>query len=309
MNTPELKIYAIIVTYNGMHWIDKCLQSIRQSTIPVHTVVIDNLSTDETGKYVIANYPEVEFIQSNINLGFGKGNNLGLRKAINNNADYVFLLNQDAWIEPDTIEKLVAAHKANPEFGVISPFHYNYNKTEIEYYFSTIINPFDCPGFLNDMFFDKFKPIYEIKFVHAACWLISKDCLHVVGGFDPIFHLYSEDNDYINRVKYFKFKVGVCPEAFVMHKGTHKGLTEIDTNFNIKLNLVHLHLKNIDYKLSGLFLTNLKGITDRITSAILYRKLTDLNIVVKLFYFSFRNLYKIYKARKICKKKGAYLNI
>jgi len=300
-------IYSIIVTYNGEFWIEKCLNSLQNSSIETKIIVIDNKSTDKTTEIIEKKYPTVQLIKSEINLGFGKGNNLGLEIAYEQKADYVFLLNQDAWIEHDTIEKLVEIHKQNTDYGIISPFHYNYDKTEIEYYFSTIINPFDCPNFLNDMYFNKFKNIYEIKFIHAACWLISKDCLQKVGGFDPIFPHYCEDNDYVLRTQYYKFKIGITTQCFVNHKGTNKALTELNTNFRLQFNFILIHLKNINLKFLGLFITNLKSLHDKISSAILYRRFKDFKISFKLLIFTFLKSREIIKRRKICKKEGAYL--
>jgi GT2 family glycosyltransferase len=301
-----IKIFAIVVTYNGEQWIEKCLNSLQNSSISIEIIVIDNKSTDKTTEIIERKFENVRLIKLEKNLGFGQGNNIGLRMALQEKADYVFLLNQDAWIEPDTIQKLVDIQKENNEFGIISPFHYNYHKTEIEYYFSTIINPVDCPCFLNDMFFNKFRNIYEIKFIHAACWLISKECLQKVGGFDPIFPHYCEDNDYVLRANYFHFKIGVSPLCFVMHKGTNKGLTELNENIQLQFNFVILHLKNINYDFPGLFLTNLKKLHDKATSAILYRRFKDFKMSMKLILFSFLKLEEIRFRREICKKIGAY---
>ncbi len=91
-----------------MQWIKRCLNSLKNSTLKVSTVVIDNGSIDGTQAYIQNHFPEVDFIQSKTNLGFGQANNIGIKKAYDNQADYVFLLNQDAWIDHnDTIENLV----------------------------------------------------------------------------------------------------------------------------------------------------------------------------------------------------------
>ena len=74
------KIYLIIVTYNAMKWAEKCFSSLRKSSVPVHTMVVDNGSTDGTQEFNKTHFPEVEFIQSAENLGFGKANNLGIEK-------------------------------------------------------------------------------------------------------------------------------------------------------------------------------------------------------------------------------------
>ena len=72
------KIYVIIVTYNAMKWAERCFSSLRKSSVPVHTIVVDNGSIDGTQEFITTHFQEVEFVQSAENLGFGKANNLGM---------------------------------------------------------------------------------------------------------------------------------------------------------------------------------------------------------------------------------------
>jgi GT2 family glycosyltransferase len=214
-----MKIIVIIVTYNGIKWYDKCFDSLRNSTIPLDTVVIDNASTDDTVNFIKENYPEIHLIESKENLGFGKANNLGFEYAIEKDADYVFLLNQDAWIMSDTIEKLCNQMEKNPEYGILSPIHLNGTEKELDYYFSNYINAEDCPDLISD-FIAKGKAedrIYPINFVNAALWLISRDCLNKIDGFCPLFPHYGEDNNYLHRLTYHKMKVGIYPHVFGVH--------------------------------------------------------------------------------------------
>ena len=95
------RIHTIIVTYNAMQWAEKCFSSLRKSSISVKTIVVDNGSTDGTQEYVKTNFPEVHFIQSPENLGFGKANNIGIEIAYKAGADFFYLMNQDAWIFED----------------------------------------------------------------------------------------------------------------------------------------------------------------------------------------------------------------
>lgn len=122
------KLLVIIVTYNGMKWLDKCLSSVINSTIKADLFIVDNGSTDGSIEFMKQNYPDARLVISKENLGFGKANNLGLQYAVDNNYDYVYLLNQDAWVEPDTFEKLVDIQKQNPTFGVLSPLQVNRKK-------------------------------------------------------------------------------------------------------------------------------------------------------------------------------------
>ena len=111
----NVKLFVIVVTYKGKQWYDRCFVSLRESTLPVQTIVVDNASNDGTVEYIRAHFPEIHLIESKENLGFGRANNLGMRCALDQGCDYVFLLNQDAWVEPDTFEKMVAIHQQHKE--------------------------------------------------------------------------------------------------------------------------------------------------------------------------------------------------
>ena len=71
-------ILTVVITYNGMKWVDACLGSLRCSIMPTDVFVVDNCSTDGTPEYVRAHFPEVVLVQSDGNLGFGRANNVGL---------------------------------------------------------------------------------------------------------------------------------------------------------------------------------------------------------------------------------------
>src|SRR5437879_9159961 len=118
-------IYVIIVTYNGMKWIKRCLHDVLLSDVNVRIILVDNGSTDGTPEFIENAYPDLELIKTNTNLGFGQANNIGIKKALRHRADYVFLLNQDGYVETDTIRKLVEFQLAHPDYGVLSPQQMN----------------------------------------------------------------------------------------------------------------------------------------------------------------------------------------
>lgn len=214
-----MRVFVIIVTYNGKQWYDCSFSSLRASELPIEVVVIDNASSDDTVQYIQTNYPEIHLIVSDSNLGFGQANNIGISYALNNGADFIFLLNQDAWIEPNTIGELVKIHEQNKEYGILSPIHLKANKIEIEDGFLRYIadyNITDCQ-LINDLYFNKMQMVYETKYVNAAAWLLPRQTIEIVGGFDPIFFHYEEDDNYINRVLYHELKIGICPQACVVH--------------------------------------------------------------------------------------------
>ena len=104
----ELTCVAIVVTYNGETVVEKCLNSLRNSHLPVTVVIIDNASTDSTVEIVKQHFKEMTLIQCRKNLGFGRANNIGLKWALENDANFVFLINQDAWVKPETIGVVIS---------------------------------------------------------------------------------------------------------------------------------------------------------------------------------------------------------
>ncbi len=301
-----MKVFTIIVTYNGMEWIERCLNSLRVSTVQTHVIVIDNLSSDETANFIQQNFKEVDLIRSKINLGFGKGNNIGLKKALEENADYVFLLNQDAWVQPDAIKNLIEVHKTNKEYGVLSPAHLNGTEKELETKFAEYAGPENTNGLLSDLFTQQLKPVYTTNFVNAAAWLISKDCLLKVGGFNPLFPHYGEDEDYINRVRFWKLKVGIVPSAIITHDSIFSWeKIEHHPVRNLIYNLIKL--VNINQRHRSCWLVFLKKSFDELTGQLLFRKFKRFKTRHKAFWSTIAKYQAIKKARFESIKPKAFL--
>lgn len=205
-----MRILAVIVTYNGMRWVDRCLGSLRASDVPVEVFVLDNGSSDGTPGYIREHFPEVHLEESGENLGFARGNNVGLRYALEQGYDFVYLLNQDAWIRPDTVRRMLDVWKAEREAGrrcgILSPLQR------------------DAAGAYDAQFAKRVLPRISasetpaaVPFVMAAHWLISRECLEETGLFAPIFPFYGEDDNYCARARYHGFRVLVCPGAEGVH--------------------------------------------------------------------------------------------
>lgn len=214
-----MKVVAIVVSYNGLKWYQKCFDSLLNSSIAIDVVVVDNKSSDNTLDFIRNNYPQITLIESNINLGFGKANNIGFKYALEKNADFVFLLNQDAWVQINTIELLIKEMQESPEYGLISPIHLTGSEKKLDHNFSLLLSPTTCPDFLSDLVVQgkADNRIYPIAFVNAALWLLSRKCIETVGGFDPIFPHYGEDNNYIDRLEYHGFQRGIYPRVYGIH--------------------------------------------------------------------------------------------
>ncbi|MBR8535742.1 glycosyltransferase family 2 protein [Carboxylicivirga sediminis] len=306
ISTIQPSIYTIIVTYNGMQWIDRCISSLLESVLPTHILVIDNLSTDGTPDYIEQHFPQVELIRSEQNLGFGKGNNIGMQKALEVAADYVFLLNQDAWIKPDTLQVLVNAHKSDSEYGVLSPVHLNAQEDGLETKFAEYTGPENTRGLLSDLYKNSLRQVYTTKFVNAAAWLISLECLSKVGGFNPLFPHYGEDEDYINRVHYWDFKVGIVPKAQVTHDSIFSWeKIEHHPVRNVIFNLIPL--ANINHRYRSAWLLFLKKSMDELSTLLLFRKFKKFKTRFKAFWQTLKQYKKIKDYRQNSLKPKSHI--
>ncbi len=202
------KVFVIIVTYNGSKWIEKCINSLLHSVCPIEVIVVDNCSTDDSVE-LLKQFPQIHLIQSKENLGFGKANNIGIDYALKNDADYVFLLNQDTWIFDDTILNLVAVAQKNPSFGIVSPMHFSGDEKTLDGGFLTYYS--------RKIEANSYKNIAIVPFVNAAAWIVSSACLKKVGGFEPLFGHYGEDRNYCDRVLYHQFQIVIAENAKICH--------------------------------------------------------------------------------------------
>ena len=242
-----MKVLVIIVSYNFERWIDRCLGSLRSSEHPVDTVVIDNASQDQTLRRIKKDYPEVRLIESKTNLGFGQANNIGMKMALEEGYTHVFLLNQDAWIDPNTIGTLVDLSQRHPSYGILSPVHLTDKGDKPD------------PGFghyaelqtLQDL---PSEDILQVPFVNAAFWMIPIHVLQKVGGFCPLFYHYGEDKDFVNRLHYHQYQVGYSPQVFGNHDreyrpSTHEGFLRTESVYHLSeyVNINHPWLKAFGY--------------------------------------------------------------
>ena len=234
-----------------MQWYDRCFQSFQQSEVPVEIIVIDNASSDDTVAFIKKNYPDIILIESKENLGFAKANNIGMKYALDNAADFVFLLNQDAWLnQTNTISELIKQYQLNTDCAILSPLQLYGSGEKIEnevlQYFAR--QSLKGDDFISDLYFGQLKDIYIVPYACAVCWLLPIDTIKNIGGFDPIFYHYCEDDNYIQRVKYFGFKIGICPKVSISHDIEFRAKEYRDQNLDWKKYLL-LNMADINKKI------------------------------------------------------------
>ena len=236
----------------------------------VDALVVDNNSTDGGVSEIQEKYPEVRIYRSKKNLGFGQANNVGLKYAVENGYDYVYLLNQDAWILPDTLQTLVSVAEKHEEYGILSPLQLEKDeKTYESLFYKYVICSDDLRCSLHERLFnvEKLEEVYDISFAMAAHWLVTKRCLQTVGGFSPTFFHYGEDNNYIHRVFFHGFKLGLVPFAKAVHDSGMKSIKELRDSAHYRIynsELVYLSNPNTEYLIKNSIKSYIvKGIVEK----------------------------------------------
>lgn len=268
-----------------MAWLKQCLDSCENYNV----IVVDNASTDVTLKYISENYSNIKVLPQKENLGFGKGNNIGISYALKNfSADYVYLLNQDAYLINNTIDDLINIHIEHSNYGILSPVHVTKDKKSLDKKFEEYLTR-DNDLIVADILQNKINTVYNVHFVNAAGWLISKDCLMNVGGFDPMFFLYGEDDNLCQRVLYHGYEIGVVSNTFMIHDRAKRKQEPIDHNFERFLKIQ----ANI-YKTQYANINNPDAVT-ALQNKINYLKRQYLKYLVTLNFKNFKKEYSKYQ--------------
>jgi GT2 family glycosyltransferase len=198
MNAPASSpaLSVVILNYNGTRWIKRCLESIASQTVfsQLEVIVVDNCSddgSDELAASMLAGWENGSFIQNGANLGFCEGNNRGARSA---RGKYFFFLNNDTWLEPDCLEKLLdGANRHHP--GAATPLVLNYEDSSVQLVFGVTYDVFGLPAFAQR------EPEYCEIFMPPGCsYLIEAELFRAVGGFDKEIFLYADELDLSWRV-------------------------------------------------------------------------------------------------------------
>lgn len=296
------RILVVVVTYNPHEWVNRCFGSLRTSVMNVDALVVDNNSTDGGVMEIQEKYPEVMIYRSRKNLGFGQANNVGLRYALEKGYDYVYLLNQDAWVLSDTLQTLVSVAEKHDEYGILSPMQLEKDeKTYESLFYKYVICSDNLRCSLHEKLYnvDTLEEVYDIPFAMAAHWLVTKRCLQTVGGFSPTFFHYGEDNNYIHRVFFHGFKLGLVPYAKAVHDSGMKSVKELRDSAHYRIynsELVYLSNPNTDYLIKNSIKSFIiKGIVEKDAA------------YLRNAWLLYKNRGVIIENRNISKKRSSFL--
>ncbi len=225
-----MKVSIITVNYNETATTCALLDSIRrQGYQDLEVIVVDNASRENPASIFQAQYPEVKFIRSEQNLGFAGGNNLALPQAC---GEYLYFVNNDAEIEPGSIERLLQLFEDQPNIGIVSPLICYFPITRpsttiyrppytIQYAGMTPVSSFTGRNRTigeREMDLGQFAKPGRTAYTHGAAMMLPRKVLDQVGPMWEGFFLYYEELDWCERIRRAGFEVWVEPRARVWHK-------------------------------------------------------------------------------------------
>jgi GT2 family glycosyltransferase len=242
VNSPETVV--VIVNWNGERFLEGCLRSVfAQVYTDFKVVFVDNGSTDGSVAFVRKNFPQVDIIALDKNYGFARANNIAIKKALENGAEYIALLNNDTKVEKNWLGELAETMRAGMRVGICA---------------SKMLR-MDNPGILDStghIFIDgiiygrggeepdkgQYDRQLDVAGACAGACLYRKKMLETIGLFDESFGSYYEDVELSWRAHKAGWKAKYVPGAVVYHKryGSSKGNEELQKQIGTqgKLNLV-----------------------------------------------------------------------
>lgn len=221
-----MKLSILIVNWNSREYLSKCLDSIRDASgeLDIQIVVVDGGSFDGCAEMLASNYPEVRFVQSAENIGFGRSNNLGFDYI---EGDLLLLLNPDTELRTRALESMIAALTNLPDAGLVGALLLNTDGSKQLASVHRLPTPWiaatDC-NWLRRRWWRKNVDANggnptEVEAVSGACMLMRSETFRQVGGFDPRFFMYAEDMDLCWKTRGLGLRIYHVPTATVMHHG------------------------------------------------------------------------------------------
>jgi GT2 family glycosyltransferase len=198
----------------------ECLGSIKNLDYPNYLItIVDNGSTDESISQIERHFPGVHIIKNSRNLGFVGGNNIGIKYALQLNADYILLLNDDTVVTPNFLNHLVKIGEEQPIVGILGPTIISYSN-HTKHYIGARIDWGSGAGDEIERLPQNLPAVLDTDYAVGCALLIKAHVVRQIGLLDPAYFAYFEDTDWCIRCRRYGYRVVVAPEARIFHKGS-----------------------------------------------------------------------------------------
>lgn len=221
-------VYCIILSWNGRALTIDCIRSVLQSDYAnLKIIVVDNFSDDGSAQAIRESFSshiesgKMVLIVNDKNYGFAGGNNIGLKYARENKADFAFLLNNDTVVDRNLFSAMIAFASAQPEPAILGPKIYYFNPADQIWFAGGEIKLYKGVSRhigIRQSDTDRFNQPYECDYITGCAMMIPGQVLENTGYLDVSYPLYSEDADYCFRARKAGYKCFFVPQGKVWHK-------------------------------------------------------------------------------------------
>ena len=211
-----MKLAIVILNWNGKNDTLACLQSLPTDYL---IVVVDNGSADDSVEAIRKQFPRVTLIPTGENLGYAGGNNVGIQHALSQEADLVFLLNNDTIVDKECIPALLRQAQESPQIGIFGAYPLRMNEPTKLDHLGGIWNRSTASFKLIGLgASDGYKASESLDYVCGCSILVRRSVFETIGYLEEKFFLFWEEADFCVRAKKAGFEVGVCYAARLYHK-------------------------------------------------------------------------------------------
>lgn len=240
MNRVPL-VYIIILNYNAYEETLRCLESVRKVEYDNYkVVVVDNDSRDDSVKVLSHRAEDYIFLANDNNLGYAKGNNVGIEKAVKDGADYICILNNDVEVERDFLSKIIGFMEVNAGVGIAGPCICDFEQRDKIQAMGANINLYTglAMGKMKNRSFKEVSQEYiDVDYLGGACFVIRREIIRKIGSIPEMYFLFFEETEFCLRAKRLGYKLVCIKNSKVYHKGSatiskYKGLSYYYLNRN-----------------------------------------------------------------------------
>jgi GT2 family glycosyltransferase len=212
-----MKLGVVVLNWNGIEVTPNCLESLYASThVPDEIVVVDNASRDHSPELIRTSFPDATFIQNAENLGFSGGCNIGIRYLLEKDFDLILLLNNDAEVAPDCLEKLIGATTTIDATAYTGTIYESAATSRIWYSGGTVnMLTLDARHTLKPPLPNALP--HPTEFISGCCLLMTAGALRDIGLLDETFFAYYEDLDWCLRARRAGRELVYVPQSIIYH--------------------------------------------------------------------------------------------
>jgi len=222
---PQPHVFTIILNTNRRADTLECLASLQKLTYSNHIIIVlDNASTDGSLEAISASFPAVQIVRLTDNRGYAGNNNVGIKVALEQGADWVLVLNEDTILDPECLTRLMKVAESDPKIGIAGPLVYHHNEPNViqsaggrldEWWYGHHIGQ-------NEDDRGQFAAPREVDWISGCAILVRRAVIEQLGMIDERFFYYWEETEWCLRTRKNGWRIVHVPSAKLWHKGVQR---------------------------------------------------------------------------------------